>query len=146
MVFSRNVVTSSVKNSIWRLRVVLHLPQLSHDANRVALASSLLHIRVLHASQYASTTPPRQSAPLTSTLMNTLCCYIKSQQTRYLRHNTIQREEKPTFSSPIVNFPCVSLFFSAKLCSFLIASVCMTVMPNLTLPLVYSWPGYSRHQ
>lgn len=52
-----------------------------------------------------------------------------------------RRPRKPTFSSPIVNFPCVCLFAEAKDSSFLIGSDCMTLMPNLTLPLVYSWPG-----
>lgn len=42
----------------------------------------------------------------------------------------------------MVNLPCVCLFFSAKSSSFLIASFCETVTANLTLLLVYSWPGY----
>lgn len=46
-----------------------------------------------------------------------------------------------TFSSPMVNLPCVSLFASANASSFLIGSVWDTETQNLTLALVYSWPG-----
>lgn len=46
-----------------------------------------------------------------------------------------------TFSSPMVNFPCVSLFSLAKACSFLTASLCRTEIQNFTLDFVYSWPG-----
>jgi hypothetical protein len=46
-----------------------------------------------------------------------------------------------TFSSPIVNLPWVCLFSLAKASSFLTGSDCRTLIPNLTLPLVYSWPG-----
>lgn len=45
------------------------------------------------------------------------------------------------FSSPIVNFPCVSLFLSANACNFFTASLCKTEMPNLTFAFVYSCPG-----
>ena len=48
---------------------------------------------------------------------------------------------KCTFSSPIVNFPCVCTLFSAKDCSFFTGSVCSTVVKNLTFCLVYSCPG-----
>lgn len=48
-----------------------------------------------------------------------------------------------TFSSPMVNFPVVTLFASAKACSFCIASFFTTVAANLTLDLVYSCPGYT---
>lgn len=47
----------------------------------------------------------------------------------------------PTFSSPIVNLPCVSSLLSANAWSFLMASLCCTEMANLTLDLVYSCPG-----
>jgi hypothetical protein len=46
-----------------------------------------------------------------------------------------------TFSSPIVNLPWVCLFSLAKTSSFFTGSDCKTLMPNLTLPFVYSWPG-----
>jgi len=53
----------------------------------------------------------------------------------------VHSEEFLTFSSPMVNLPCVCLFEFANDSSFFTASDCRTLMPNLTLPLVYSWPG-----
>lgn len=47
-----------------------------------------------------------------------------------------------TFSSPMVNFPCVSLLASAKAWSFLIGSVWDTWIQNFTFAFVYSWPGF----
>ena len=57
---------------------------------------------------------------LTCSLMNTLC----------------------SFSRPIVDLPCICLLLAARSASFLTASLCRTVMPKLTLPFVYSWPGW----
>jgi len=51
-----------------------------------------------------------------------------------------------TFSSPIVNLPCVCGLFSAKDCSFFTGSVCRTVVRNLTFCFVYSWPGFACQQ
>ena len=54
-----------------------------------------------------------------------------------------------TFSSPMVIFPWVCWCWFAYASSFLIGSDWDTVRQNLTLLLVYSWPGYtdqSLHQ
>ena len=51
---------------------------------------------------------------------------------------------EPTFSSPMVNFPCVCLFEFANASSFLIGSLCATLTAKLTLPFVYSCPGWGR--
>ena len=72
--------------------------------------------------------------------------YIKSHENIVLLQDVGQHgvaiirilAEKHTFSSPIVNFPWVCLFSLAKASSFLTGSDCRTLMPNLTLPLVYS--------
>ena len=50
-------------------------------------------------------------------------------------------DAKQTFSSPIVNLPCVSLFCSQKASSFLTGSVWRTLVRKRALDLVYSWPG-----
>jgi hypothetical protein len=52
--------------------------------------------------------------------------------------------EKHTFSSPMVNLPCVSALFSANARNFLMASFCRTDSANLTLDFVYSCPGCAR--
>lgn len=49
------------------------------------------------------------------------------------------------FSSPMVNLPWVSLPSWAKASSALTASLWRTDRPNLTLDLVYSWPGFGRN-
>ena len=54
--------------------------------------------------------------------------------------------QKLTFSSPIVNFPCVCSLFSANDCNFFTGSVFRTVIRNLTFCFVYSWPGFAGQQ
>lgn len=74
---------------------------------------------------------------LTSTLMKTLCSCMNCQ----LWSIYSLKGRRSTFSSAMVNFPCVSLLFSANDCRFFIASFCSTEIPNLTFALVYSCPG-----
>lgn len=100
---------------------VLRLSQGTHNVDSSSLAREPLHSGILlgRVSVAFNLSLDRSAEPLTSSLINTLCA----------------------FSSPIVNFPCVCLFSLAKASSFLMGSDCMTLMPNLTLPLVYSCPG-----
>ena len=46
-----------------------------------------------------------------------------------------------SFSSPMVNLPCVSALSFAKAARALTASLGRTDTPNLALAVVYSWPG-----
>lgn len=92
----------------------------------------------------SNVSPYRQilAVDLTETRINTLCFYIKIS----IRSLFVENYITPTFSSPMVNFPCVSLFSDANFSSFLTASSWEMVTPNFTLPLVYSWPGYGACQ
>lgn len=50
----------------------------------------------------------------------------------------VEEEGGRTFSSPMVNLPCVCLLAIVKSLRRLVASFCITVSPNLMLPFVYS--------
>jgi hypothetical protein len=105
------------------LHRVLRLPQRRHDIHSVALARELLHGRVVEAHEHIVLLP-------------------KSISTIPQNKGQFSKRDR-TFSSPIVNFPCVCLLLVANDSSFLIGSLWFTLMPNLTLPLVYSWPGWN---
>jgi hypothetical protein len=99
------------------LRVVFHLPQSSHDVDWVRLSSNLLELWVIDTHK-------------------DIMFLIASDRAE-------QAKNALTFSSPMVNLPCVSLFACEYSSSRLIASLLRTVFANLTFPLVYSWPGYT---
>jgi hypothetical protein len=118
----------------YSLEVVLHFSKLNHHFHWICLACSFLNLRVLViVSWLVGHLHPRS--------------YFNSHENIVLlgvlvrKPFQVQRNELLAFSSPIVNFPCVSLFLSANACNFFTASLCKTEMPNLTFAFVYSCPG-----
>lgn len=84
---------------------------------------------------------------LTSTIMNGLCFYQPAAPyiSTYLKtyKKRIGEGGEPTlltFSSPIVNLPCVSVLLSVNDESFRMASVWSTELEKATFDFVYSWP------
>ena len=143
-----------VKPTCWRLHsleVVLHLAQLRHDLHGVAGARCLEDLRVLpesvnlaqaHGSPSGFLGWITHADPHEHIVLLSVHAY---DQPRITDANNCLDRRSVTFSSPMVNLPCVSRLFSAKSCSFLMASFCSTDTPNWTLAFVYSCPGWAQY-
>ena len=118
----------------YSLEVVLHFSKLSHYFHGICLACSFLNLRVLVMVSWLLEI--YRHGTYFNSHENIMLLGILVRKTLQ-----VQRIELLAFSSPIVNFPCVSLFLSANACNFFTASLCKTDMPNLTFAFVYSCPG-----
>lgn len=122
------------------LHGVLCLSESTHDIDPACLARVLLDCRILFRVSRSDILASAGSSIYIESHENVmllgflLACSPCSRE--------LVSSIRLTFSSPIVNFPCVCLLALAKDSSFLTGSSCATLMPNLTLPFVYSWPGY----
>jgi hypothetical protein len=105
------------------LHTVLHLSQLRHYRHGIRLARGFLHRGIRDAHED-----------------------VVFLEGRALAFGAKKRslQDSVTFSSPIVNLPCVSRLLSAYCWSVFTASVGATFTRNLQLPFVYSWPGCER--
>lgn len=129
------------KRDTYSLKVVLHLSQLCHDSHGLSLARHLVNFGILVRVSLTQKTNLHLDIH-TSTLINTLCSY----SSLLANHSTLEKTVSQTFSSPMVNFPVVTLLFSANEWSFCTASRCDTEAANLTLDFVYSCPGCHQCQ
>ena len=102
-----------------KLHVVLHLSQRCHHLNRVCFAGLLLDLGVLPVLAWFFIS-------LGSTYIDTHEHIMKLHMVRLV----CRTRDRHTFSSPIVNLPCVSLFSFANASSFLIGSDCDTARQN----------------
>ena len=118
---------------------ILHLPKCPHDIDSVCFASCLLNCWILW--NISIVLLPLCLKAFTHIYSHKDIIFLSPISLRSVGSTVIL---KPTFSSPIVNFPWVCSLFSAKDCSFFTGSVCNTVVKNLTFCFVYSCPGCPR--
>jgi hypothetical protein len=100
----------------YKLRSILHLSKFSHDFNWVCLSDRLLNLRILRVVSKVIICGKAEYQTYIDAHENVV--FLANVSTAKKIRETPER----TFSSPMVNFPWVSLLFIAKLSRFFIAA------------------------